>query len=151
MTPSSIVRTTSVALAALVLSTAAVLAGIGDPIVYVPIGLEHDPGGIVAHGATNDKGEFTFANVKPGKYLIVIDAKGLSAALKRLDPKGLPHTIGVTFGLAGEKPIVTSSLPETFPIAANLVVHVAVGDVDGDGDASKTKPHTYVGIVSLLK
>ena len=151
MTPSSIVRTICGAMAALALSTAAALAAPGDPINGVPIGLEHDPGGIIAHGATNDKGEFTFANVKPGKYVIVIDGKGLSAALKRLDPKGLPHTIGLTFGLAGQKPLVTSSLPETFPIAANLVVHVAVGDVNGDGDASKTKPHTYVGIVSLLK
>ena len=96
MTRSSIVRTTSVAIAALVLSTAAVIAGVGDPITGTPIGLEGDPGSIVvAHGTTNDKGQVTFANVKPGKYLIVLDSKGFSAALKRLDPKGLPATITI--------------------------------------------------------
>jgi len=96
MTPSSALRTTWVAIAALVLSTAAVIAGVGDPIQGVAVGLEGDPRSIViAHGATNDKGEFTFANVKPGKYMIVLDSKGLAAALKRLDPKGLPATITI--------------------------------------------------------
>jgi len=147
---SSGLRAFYLALATLALTTAAALAIGGEPINGVPVGLEHEPGGIVvARGVTDDKGQVNFGNLAPGKYLIVISADALNMAVKKLDPNGLRFTIVVTFGLPGEKPIATSSVPELFPIAASLAVHVVVGDVNGD--ASKTKPHNYVGVVSLVK
>ena len=149
---SSLVRA-ALACVALALTTTAAFAGIGDPIQGVPVGLEGDPGQIVvAHGVTDDKGQVSFGDLKPGKYRIVINADALNPALKKLDPKGLAHTIVVTFGLAGQKPIAASSVPETFPIAASLRVGVIVTDpTDTVGNMKTKEPHHYVGIVSLVK
>ena len=144
----------ALAVLALSLPASAAFAGIHDPISGVPVGLEHDPGGIVVvHGVTSGEGQFSFGDVKPGKYLIVIDGRGLALALKKIDPKGLPHTIHVTFGLAGQKPLVFTNQPFGGDAASLRIggVTVAVGDLNGDGVASKAKPHNYVGIVSLLK
>ena len=73
-----------------------------------------------AKGVTDDKGQINFGNLAPGKYMVVIDGKGLALALKKIDPKGLPHTIGVTFGLPDQKPIVSSDLPYNGGDAASL-------------------------------
>jgi len=148
---SSILRASYVALAALALSGTATLARQGDPISGIPVGLEHDPGGsgIIARGVTDGKGQVSFGNLAPGKYLIVIDGKGLAVALKKIDPKGLPHTIRVTFGLPDQKPIVSSDLPYNGGDAANLSVRVAVGDVNGD--SADAKKHNYIGTVTLVK
>jgi hypothetical protein len=146
---SSILRGTYVAMAALALTTAAAFATV-SPIQGIPVGLEHDPGSeIIAHGVTDGKGQVSFGNLAPGKYLIVIDGRGLGAALKKIDPKGLPHTIRVVFGLPGQKPIVSSDLPYNGGDAANLSVRVAVGDVNGD--SADAKKHNYIGTVTLVK
>jgi hypothetical protein len=81
---------------ALALPATAAFAAAGDPINGIPVGLEGDPGQIVvAHGVTDGKGQVTFGNVAPGKYLIVLGGKGLALALKKIDPKGLPATITI--------------------------------------------------------
>ena len=135
---------------ALSLPATAAFAAPGDPIPSVPIGLEGDPGSVViAHGVTDGKGQFNFGNLKPGKYLIVLDGKGLALALKTLDPKGSPHTVRVVFGLADQKPLVSSELPYSGRDPASLIIRVDTGNFGGY--LSKTKPHNYVGIVSLVK
>jgi hypothetical protein len=147
---SSRLRAFGLALAAMVLSATAAMAII-DPIPGVDIIVKKNPGGLVQMGTTDAKGQVIFKDLAPGSYTLELNGKTLNLAVGKLDPKGLPHTIGVTFGLPDQKPIVTSSHLYNFPVAANVTVRVAVGDVNGDGDASKTKPHYYVGIVSLVK
>ena len=61
--------------AVLITSPLFAFAKAGDPIPGVPIGLDHDPGGvIVSQTKTNSAGVAVFRNVKPGKYRIIIDA-----------------------------------------------------------------------------
>jgi protocatechuate 3,4-dioxygenase beta subunit len=146
---SNLVRA-ALACVALSLPASAAFAGPGDPISSVPIGLEGDPGSIViAHSVTDGKGQFNFGNLKPGKYRIVLDGKGLALALKRIDPKGLPHTLHLSFGLAGQKPITSSDLPYSGGDAASL--SVTLYD-DGTGvDENAARKHNYVGTVTLVK
>jgi len=142
----------ALAVLALSLSATAALAAASDPIVGVPIGLEGDPGSIVvARGVTDDKGQVSFGNLAPGTYMLVIDGKGLALTLKKIGPKGLPHTIGVVFGLADQKPIVVTNQPYNGAEAASIRVSVIVTDPTDTVGNAKTKPHNYVGIVSLVK
>ena len=81
---------------AFALPATAAFAAAGDPIIGVP----HRSRGrsdsiVIAHGVTDDKGQFTFGKIAPGKYLIVLDSKGLALALKKIDPKGLPATLTI--------------------------------------------------------
>jgi hypothetical protein len=146
---SSKLRAFYLAVAALVLSTTAAMAT-NEPIPGVDIIVKKDPGGlIVQKGSTSPTGQVTFSNLLPGNYLIELNGNALGMALKKIDPKGLLHTIVVTVGLPGEKPIATSSQPYSFPVAASLAVHVAVGDLNGD--ASKAKPLNYTFTITLAK
>ena len=50
----------------------------GTPIQGTPIGLEHDPEGIiVAHTTTNGEGKYTFNNLPPRCYRIYVNIPGL--------------------------------------------------------------------------
>lgn len=62
--------------AALVLmSPQSVLAMPGDPIAFIPVGLEGDPGSVVvATTKTDANGKFEFMGVKAGKYRLVVQA-----------------------------------------------------------------------------
>jgi len=92
---SSLVRAALACLAFALPATAA-FAGVGDPIPSIPVGLEGDPGSIVvAHGVTDGKGQVSFGKIAPGKYLIVLDPKGLALALQKIDPKGSLHTFTI--------------------------------------------------------
>lgn len=138
---------------ALALPTTAAFAAPGDPIQGTPVGLEGDPGSIVvAHGVTNDKGQVDFGNLMPGKYRIVIDGTGLASAMKRIDPKGLPHVVRIVFGLADQKPFFSSDQPYAGGSSQSISVGGIVVSADtNQGDLARTKPHHYVGIVSLVK
>ena len=46
------------------------------PISGIPVGLEHDPHGIVARGETNSEGNLTFSNLKAGNYTFVLADTG---------------------------------------------------------------------------
>ena len=138
---------------ALALPGTVAFAAPGDPISGTAVGLEGDPGSIViAHGVTNDKGQVDFGNLMPGKYQIVIDGAGLASAMKRIDPKGLPHVVRIAFSLADQKPFFSSDRP----YAGGSKQSVSVGGIivradTNAGDLARTKPHHYVGIVSLVK
>lgn len=62
--------------AALVLmSPQSVLAMPGEPIAFIPVGLEGDPGSVVvATTKTDANGKFEFMGVKAGKYRLVVQA-----------------------------------------------------------------------------
>lgn len=65
----STVRTTLVAAMLLVLSVTS--ASAGRPVPGVDVIVEKNPGGVAVGTVTSDKdGEFEFANLKPGKYLL---------------------------------------------------------------------------------
>jgi hypothetical protein len=51
------------------------------PISGTPIGLEHDPEGIVAHDTTDAKGTVIFAKLKPGRYGALVDTSKLKSAV----------------------------------------------------------------------
>lgn len=58
------------------------------PISGIPVGLEGDPESIVvARGTTDDKGNFTFKGLAPGRYVLVIDGPGLVAAMDKVAPR----------------------------------------------------------------
>jgi hypothetical protein len=53
------------------------------PISGTPVGLEHDPAGIVARGTTDGHGNVTFAKLKPGHYAVVLlDTSKLKAPVR---------------------------------------------------------------------
>jgi hypothetical protein len=53
------------------------------PISGTPVGLEHDPAGIVARGTTDAEGNVTFAKLKPGHYAVVLlDTSNLEAPVR---------------------------------------------------------------------
>lgn len=49
----------------------------GTPIQGIPIGLEGDPGSIVAHTETDGNGNYTFINLPEGCYKIYVNIPGL--------------------------------------------------------------------------
>ena len=49
----------------------------GDPIPGTVVGLEHDPGSVVAHTVTDTGGNYVFAHLPIGNYKIYIDIPGL--------------------------------------------------------------------------
>lgn len=87
----------------------------GTPIQGTPVGLDHDPEGIIAHGTTDSKGNVTFEKLPAGHYTLVIDGKSLAASLKQMAPKetaakkesGPSVNLGVG-GLFGSKSSSTS-------------------------------------------
>jgi protocatechuate 3,4-dioxygenase beta subunit len=48
------------------------MAGPGDPIPGVGVGLDHDPGGNLATTQTDAKGNYEFKGLAPGKYKLKI-------------------------------------------------------------------------------
>ena len=70
-------------------TTTAAHAKAGEPIASIPIGLEGDPGSIVAPSATNGEGNVTFTNLKPGRYTVFLPD---SSTLK------VPCRAAITFG-----------------------------------------------------
>ena len=150
---SNFVRAALACLALALPATAAFAVG-GMPVSDISVGLEGDPGSIVvARGVTDDKGQVDFGNVMPGKYRIVIDGPGLASVLKRIDPKGLPHVIRVVFGIADKKPFFSSGQPYAGGSSQSISISgiIVSGPDTNQGDLLRTKPHHYVGIVSLLK
>jgi hypothetical protein len=63
----------------------------------------------------------------------------------------LPHTIRVTFGLADQKPIVSSALPWNGDDAARRGVFVRIGIEAGTDDPNLAKKYNYIGTVTLVK
>ncbi|MDP1745957.1 MAG: SBBP repeat-containing protein, partial [Bacteroidota bacterium] len=49
----------------------------GEPIVKIPIGLEGDPGSIIAYTSTDIDGKYTFNNLPAGCYKIYVNIPGL--------------------------------------------------------------------------
>ncbi len=49
----------------------------GDPIPGIPVGLEGDPGSIIAHTITNDSGVYSFTHLPVGNYKIYVNIPGL--------------------------------------------------------------------------
>lgn len=49
----------------------------GDPIPGIDISLEQVPGGIKAHTTSDQTGNYSFANVEPGTYRLLVDVPGL--------------------------------------------------------------------------
>ncbi|MEI9993071.1 MAG: hypothetical protein WDM91_00640 [Rhizomicrobium sp.] len=89
----------ALACAALALASTAAVAGIGIP--SIPVGLDHDPEGIIAHGTTNTDGSVTFRNLAPGNYVVVVDGKSLAAALEKLLTPAKKSDRGVSIGVGG--------------------------------------------------
>jgi len=91
----------AVCAAFLTLTATAAFAKVGDPIPGIPVGLEGDPGSIVAPIPTNGEGNVTFNNMKPGRYtFVLIDTSTLK----------VPCRISVTFGRE-KLPISEAILP----------------------------------------
>lgn len=87
------------------LATAGTLAAPGDPIPGTEVGLEGDPEGIiVAEGVTNRIGQVDLGVLAPGRYIFVIDAKGLAAAIGKLAPSntvvGTKEGVSIDLGAA---------------------------------------------------
>ena len=76
----------------------------GEPIASIPIGLEGDPGSIVAPSASNGEGNVTFTNLKPGRYTVFLPD---SSTLK------VPCRMAITFGrekLRASEPIAPGKM-----------------------------------------
>lgn len=91
------------AYAILALSATPAFAEPGKPIDGTDVGLDHDPnppGGRVANGVTDDRGNVTFSNLAPGDYVLVIDGPTLAKAMDRLAPRvPAKHDSGPSVGL----------------------------------------------------
>jgi hypothetical protein len=73
------------------------LAGPGDPISGIPIGLEGDPGSVViSQTETNRAGVAVFRNVKPGKYRLIIGTIAWKSAGRGSISKQPAAVIGVS-------------------------------------------------------
>jgi len=60
------------ACAAFLTITTAVAHATVTPSQSTPVGLEHDPEGIVARGRTNGSGDVTFSKLKQGNYTVLL-------------------------------------------------------------------------------
>jgi hypothetical protein len=89
MTPKALYFSFVVATALLFAASAA--RAEGEPIQGTPIGLEHDPQGIIANGVTDNDGRVTFRDLKPGNYILTIDGPGLVTAMDKLAPAPEPE------------------------------------------------------------
>ena len=90
------------ACAALALSSTAAFATV-TPSQGTPIGLEHDPEGIIAHAATGPGGRVTFRDLKPGNYVLVLSGKDLVAAMDKFaPPAGKQSGGGLSIGVGGK-------------------------------------------------
>lgn len=49
----------------------------GDPVPGIDISIEQIPGGIKAHTTSDQSGNYSFANVDPGTYRLLVDVPGL--------------------------------------------------------------------------
>ncbi|MDI1282198.1 hypothetical protein [Brevundimonas sp.] len=69
--------------AALLLGASVAHAEPGTPIQGIPVGLEGDPGSIVAPRVTDREGNVVFADLAPGRYAVFIpDASRLQAPIR---------------------------------------------------------------------
>jgi hypothetical protein len=122
--------------AALALPATTALAE-GGPIQGTSVGVDHDPGGLVARGTTDAKGSVTFAKLVPGRYAVVLTGKDVAAALDRL-AKGGHKASGLSVGIAigGGAPTLhpvgrtrIGSVPEAIRIGFTIPGRVAGGTV----------------------
>ncbi len=79
----------ALACAALMLSATTAFATV-TPSSGTPVGVDHDPGGIIATGTTDAKGNVSFGKIEPGRYSFLISD---TSTLKT------PATILVTSGV----------------------------------------------------
>jgi len=141
------------ALAGTILTLSATAAFATEPIVGIPIGIDHEPEGIIARATTDRDGKVVFPDLAPGNYVLVIDGPGLVASMDRIlqpPPKksggGLSIGVGGMFGGGGSHRSTTGgpagggSHGGTHS-GGGISLQVASADVNGDGvDDSTVRP-----------
>ena len=86
--------------ATLLFAAPVALAGPGDPITSVPVGLEGDPGSIIVGPAGTDaKGNVAFGKLAPGRYVVFLP-----------DAARLKVPVRVSFGKAGARPMLSAPI-----------------------------------------
>ena len=135
------------AFAGAMMSLSATAAFGTEPISGTSVGLDHDPEGIIARGATDRDGKVVFRDLAPGTYVLVIDGPSLVASMDRILPPpppkssggGLSIGIGGMFGGAGSHRSATGGTPGgpmgggSHSGGGGINVEVASSDVNGDG------------------
>jgi hypothetical protein len=127
--------------AALACAALAMAGGTADatvtPVSGTPVGLDHDPEGIITHGTTDAKGSVTFAKLVPGRYAVVLTGKDVATASDRLAKGGRKVSgLAVAIAIGGGAPTLhrvararTGSVPEGIRIGFIIPGRAAGGTV----------------------
>jgi hypothetical protein len=114
------------------MSIAAPMAHAGTkPSQGTSVGLDHDPQGFVTRATTNADGRVTFRDLKPGKYVVVVNGcKGPNGwETFTCDKADGIAGANLTGDLGGWEIVSVSEGGTTFSIAAPLCRDVADGDI----------------------
>jgi outer membrane receptor protein involved in Fe transport len=92
----------------------------GNPISEAQVSLYNSQQSVVASSSSDGDGKFSFPNVQPGNYFLLVRAKGFADYRKSAEIKGIPdESIEVQVGLeaVSEEVTVTASRDRVEPLA----------------------------------